>query len=774
MDEPFTGRSASDTHDRMCDALPGEDLFAYLRRAGGVNRVRLGLLLGAANEFKEGDAAIGVAAPDEATRVMVRSLLRATRIGDFAAALESDAPLFDDALHRLLLGSLDPVGMERIASDTFGDWVTHLLDGDAQRNAIDAQHLSSEAIACLVKLMSNDELTRVSARISHALPGSSIGATGFLGARLQPNSPTDHPDDIRWQVFSGWSYGVGDVLLGTNPVSSDPASVAVVEQTLQEVIRSFDLEGVLPHCVLAHIDVQVEVERAHPGSTALWFQSIAGSDVANRTFDISVESMAAHAATRTGPFAFYFETGQGADVTNGHGQGVDMVIHESRKYGFARALTACVDAARLAAHHGRPWEVTPPWVIVNDVAGFIGPEVFRTREQLVRCCLEDLVMGKLHGLTIGLDVCATLHMDISLDDLDWCLDQLLPARPAYLMALPTKVDPMLGYLTTGFQDHVRLRAVSGSRVNPPMQAFFASLGAMDAHGAPGPHFGDPLHVYVAWQRRRGDTRAEQVIRADGAQQMADVRARGVFLAEGHGAHAWDVAPPLERQIRSITDDARLALWATLSPEFVRTIPDAIVLETRSQSREDYILHPTTGEQLSSRAHDIVASFHDAPPAPSNLQIVVSDGLNALAVSEPGHLRPFIDALRTELIGTAWQPGDAVMVVRSGRVRAGYRIGETMFAGRPDTCAVVHIVGERPGTGHNTLSVYVTVASGALWSTAGAVDHDITRVVSGIAHTATSPRIASRDVAQLLLNRARLAYESAPVTPVEAGRLLRGD
>ena len=54
---------------------------------------------------------------------------------------------------------------------------------------------------------------------------------------------------------------------------------------------------------------------------------------------------------------------------------------------------------------------------LNDVAGFIGPEVFRTREQLVRCTLEDILMGKLQGLTIGLDICSTLHMSVSLDDL---------------------------------------------------------------------------------------------------------------------------------------------------------------------------------------------------------------------------------------------------------------------------------------------------------------------------------------------------------------------
>ena len=76
-----------------------------------------------------------------------------------------------------------------------------------------------------------------------------------------------------------------------------------------------------------------------------------------------------------------------------------MVLHESRKYGMARSLTR--DVARAQQQAGRK---PAPWVHLNDVAGFIGPEVFRTKEQLVRCCLEDIVMGKLHGLCIGLDV----------------------------------------------------------------------------------------------------------------------------------------------------------------------------------------------------------------------------------------------------------------------------------------------------------------------------------------------------------------------------------
>jgi ethanolamine ammonia-lyase large subunit len=763
----------------------GEELFSRLRRTTGrVHRDDLARVLAAANAFKEGDAAIGISAPDDAGRSLARRLLSATRVGEFEDHVLFDTPLFGDTLSALLLGSLDPVGMHQDSTDTFDKLRRFLLDGSGSEIALDSQHWSSEVIACVVKLMSNDELTLVSAKLCRRLPGSEIGAATQLGARLQPNSPTDHPDDIRWQVFCGWSYGVGDVLLGTNPVSSDPESVLRVERTLQEIIETFGLTDVLPHCVLAHIDVQAEVERMAPGSTALWFQSIAGSDAANRTFDVTVERMVQHAQSRTGPFALYFETGQGADFTNGHGRGVDMVIHESRKYGFARALTGVVERARRLGFLRNTditepavapdWQgenrsstsgiarisnaesrdatagcTTPPWVIVNDVAGFIGPEVFRTKEQLVRCCLEDLVMGKLHGLTIGLDVCATLHMEISLDDLDWCLEQLIPARPAYLMALPTKVDPMLGYLTTGFQDHVRLREQFGLRVNPPMQAFFESIGAMNAEGGPGSHFGDPVHVYVAYQRRRGDTRSHDAIRADGRRELEAVRARGVFIAEGYGERAGDLSPVLDKQIRHVYDDAKLAFWATLSAAFVESVSNAVLLETQSVSREDYILHPTTGEALSAASRARVDALRESHGGVVDVQLVVSDGLNALAIMEPEQLSAFLDTLRAGLAADGWRVAPEIIVVRSGRVRVGYQIGTQLFGGSDARCALVHVIGERPGTGHHTFSAYVTVAPGAVWGTSGRVDHDITRVVSGMARTATKPAVGAGEVVRML-------------------------
>ena len=491
---------------------------------------------------------------------------------------------------------------------TLGQLKTFLLEkSESEIHAI-KDGLSSDVIACVVRLMSNAELIQVGAKVFNPLPESSIGARGYMGARVQPNSPTDNVDDIRWQVFDAFAYAVGDVLLGTNPVSSTPESVAAVEATLKDVLVTFGIEDVLPHCVLAHIDVQAEVENAYPGLTALWFQSIAGNDAANITFDISVDKMVQHASARQGRFSLYFETGQGADFTNGHGHGVDMLVHESRKYGFARSLTQTV-AATLA----RRGKNENPWVILNDVAGFIGPEVFRSREQLVRCCLEDIVMGKLHGLMIGLDVCSTLHMDVSLDDLGWCIDQIMPANPGYLMALPTRIDPMLGYLTTGYQDHVHIREKFGFKVNDRMWQFFNELGVIDDEGHPTEHFGDPAWVYQQYCRRKNDVRSDQELRTEAASQIASVRSRGVFIAEGFGKQPSIPEPSLAKHIQHIYDDAKISIWMQLDDAFVATVPNVKRLRTRSTDRTDYILHPVSGEHLSDESVGLIDQISTRQP-----------------------------------------------------------------------------------------------------------------------------------------------------------------
>ena len=541
---------------------------------------------------------------------------------------------------------------------------------------------------------------------------------------------------------------MGDLILGVNPVGSAPESVARLEAVLLDVRRTFRVEEIISHSVLAHIDVQAEVEKLHPGTTCCWFQSLAGSDAANATFGLTYDKMLAYAAQRTRQYGFYFETGQGSDFTNGHGQGTDMVIHESRKYGFIRLLQTKVAEAQAGAGHPRR-----PWVHVNDVAGFIGPEVFRSREQLVRCCLEDLVMGKLHGLTIGLDICSTLHMDLSLDDLDWCQDQIMPANPAYLMALPTKCDPMLGYVTTAYQDHVRLRQKFNLKINDAMERFFQNLGVLDAAGNPSARYGQPLRIWLTYCRLKGDNRSDADILAEGREKMQSVRARGVFLAEGYGDQPWDMAPSLDREIRNLFANAQKAIWAEFTPTFLAALPRSVRLRSGSQDRKDYIYHPSSGEDLSPESRREVEHLARQHKGASHVQILISDGLNAYALMNDGQLAAYLAALDSELAKQGLRSARPVLVLTSGRVRAGYRIGEILFGDMgtdkgPRT--VIHLIGERPGgTIHNTFSAYITTAGSKAWSVRGKIDHDITKVVSGIANSALAPSHAAVETVRLI-------------------------
>ena len=529
---------------------------------------------------------------------------------------------------------------------------------------------------------------------------------------------------------------------GTNPVSSEPESVAAIEKALNEILQTFELEQTMPNCVLSHIDIQAKVEEMQPGSTGIWFQSLAGTVNANQTFDVTIEKMFRHAKARSGKYGLYAETGQGADFTNGHGEGFDMVIHEARKYGFLRALKLELSKNKSAD------EV--PWVHVNDVAGFIGPEVFKTKEQLVRTCLEDTAMGKLHGLPIGLDICSTLHMDVTLEDLDWCIDQVMPANPAYLMALPTKNDPMLSYLTTAFNNHVRIREKFGYKINDAMWDFFKSIDVIEQDGKPTEHFGDPIWVYYQYLKRKGDIRSREDIYKEGRTKITEIQQRGVPIAQGYGKEYFDLPDPLEKEVNRLYKDAKVSLWSEMNPAFVTALSNSVLVKTKSIDRKDYVYHPESGESLSTLSKlnlkRLKASWETDIP---EVQIVISDGLNARAIMDEGHLQPFLIKLRKELENLNYIISDETILIENGRVRAGYECGELLFGDDSDSSelhGIIHVIGERPGSGHHNFSAYLTAANRKIWNTKGKVDHDISRVVSGISDTAFQPHKAAKETA----------------------------
>ena len=74
----------------VAEVKPGEDVFTYVSRTKGkFDQTLYQQVIGAANDFKEGDQAIGVGAKDEASRKNARALLANTRNPRFRCASAS-------------------------------------------------------------------------------------------------------------------------------------------------------------------------------------------------------------------------------------------------------------------------------------------------------------------------------------------------------------------------------------------------------------------------------------------------------------------------------------------------------------------------------------------------------------------------------------------------------------------------------------------------------------------------------------------------------------
>ena len=376
-------QAASDAGPVTIDRIePGEDVLRLYRtgRKAGSTRRSIASCIGAANDFKEGDQAIGVGAADETTRRNARALLANTRIRDL-----HEHPLLVDDLQRLIWQTTDQAQYAQVKDWTMGQLKEFLLTASETDIKGVMNGLTSDTIGCVPKLMSNEELIVVGQKIFNVVPGTKMGAKGYMGARIQPNSPTDHPDDVVWQVFDAFAYATGDIVIGTNPVDSTVASVAAVEKRAEGRRRHVRPDRTsIPWCVLSHIDVQAEVAERYPGTVATMFQSLAGTDDCNKIFDITIPKIMKYAESKKGErYGLYFETGQGSEFTNGAANGVDMMVLESRKYGFSRAVGA--ELAKV--------QPSGAWLHVNDVAGFIGPEVFKT----ARAAGAVLPGGHRHG-----------------------------------------------------------------------------------------------------------------------------------------------------------------------------------------------------------------------------------------------------------------------------------------------------------------------------------------------------------------------------------------
>src|SRR5262249_44208674 len=146
---------------------------------------------------------------------------------------------------------------------------------------------------------------------------------------------------------------------------------------LDELRDRLDFPG--QSCVLSYVTTAISaVESGAP--VDLVFQSIAGTEAANRNFGVDLALLReAHAAALAlgrgsiGANVMYFETGQGSALSAEAHHGVDQQTLEARAYAIARAFDP---------------------LLVNTVVGFIGPEYLYDGKQIMRAGLEDHFCGK--------------------------------------------------------------------------------------------------------------------------------------------------------------------------------------------------------------------------------------------------------------------------------------------------------------------------------------------------------------------------------------------
>ena len=416
-------------------------------------------VLAKANEEKSGDRLARVIAGSTEERVAAKVVLSELTIGDLR-----NNPVVDydkDEITRVIQDGVNEDIYNRINGITIGDFREFLLSSSGEEIKEIRDGLTSEVIAGVTKLMSNMDLICVSRKLVNiATCNTTIGKLGTLSARLQPNHPIDNIEGIISSVMEGISYGVGDALIGLNPAVDTIDSVSNILKAFKDFMDRFKIPT--QNCVLAHVTTQMEALKKGAPMDVM-FQSIAGSEISNRGFGIDVKlideayTMMKELKASKGNNFMYFETGQGSELSSDGHNGADQLTMEARCYGFAKRYNP---------------------FLVNTVVGFIGPEYLYDGAQVIRAGLEDHFMGKLTGLSMGVDVCYTNHMKADQNDLENLAVLLAQANCSYFMGVPGGDDVMLMYQSSSYHDIAALREITNKRPIKEFEDRLEELGIM--------------------------------------------------------------------------------------------------------------------------------------------------------------------------------------------------------------------------------------------------------------------------------------------------------
>jgi len=609
-------------------------------------------LLGAADYSKAGDRQAGLAAPGEDMREAARTVLSELTLQHLY-----DRPLVDDqgrvdSVMRVNY-AIDREIFRSIASLTLGELKDRLLVAAGDEIARIGAALTGVTAAAVAKLCDVHELILVARKSSHPTRARTLlGVPGTLSSRLQPNHPTDDPQGIAFLCFCGMALGAGDAIWGVNPAVDTVENVERLLRLLDSLRRRFDVPTQI--CVLSHIKTQLAcLERGAP--VEILFQSLAGTETTNlREFDISVDlldhgyrTMEAKGPLRdTAEQFMYFETGQGSEFSYGAHHGIDMTTTEALCYGLARRYDP---------------------FMVNNVTGFIGPETHLDSFEMLLGNLQDHFMGKLLGLPMGMAPCYTLHSRTILEGQQMATQMLTAAGANYFMDVCLNTDRMLAYFDTSAHDVQALRETYGRKPAPEFAEWAIARGifqrAADGTIVRGPRWGYPRHF----------------CESDAEFRELMSRTPALYGLETAGPRP---ANDVTRKTRINQAVARTAIQADLNLDQLQKIANFRVLTTEAADKEAHLNSPEAGARLSPE------SRMQLSPERRQVQIVVSDGLSALAVEQ--NLPDLLPVLLDGLKGRGVSMGQPI-AVRYGRVKLAEPIADLL---EPDL--VVFLLGERHG------------------------------------------------------------------------------
>jgi ethanolamine ammonia-lyase large subunit len=423
-------------------------------------------LMAKATPLRSGDQLAGIAATSAEENVAARMALADQPLTLFLS--ETVVPYETDEVTRLIIDRHDAAAFASVRHLTVGGFRDWLLSDEATTAALAtlAPGITPEMAAAVCKIMRNQDLIAVARKCSVVTRfRNTIGLSGTMAVRLQPNHPTDDARGIAASIADGLLHGVGDATIGINPASDSLPVLSDLLKLLDELIARFDIPT--QGCVLTHVTSSIAlIDRGAP--VDLVFQSVAGTQAANTSFGIDLkllqEGMEAGRSLKRGTLGdnvMYFETGQGSALSANAHHGVDQQTLEARAHAVARAYEP---------------------LLVNTVVGFIGPEYLYDGKQIIRAGLEDHFCGKLMGVPLGCDVCYTNHAEADQDDMDTLLTLLGTAGVTYIMGVPGADDVMLNYQSTSFHDQLYIRDLLGLKRAPEFEAWLQRQGITGADG----------------------------------------------------------------------------------------------------------------------------------------------------------------------------------------------------------------------------------------------------------------------------------------------------